>query len=290
VLRWETSGWSACSRTCGEGVQYRIVRCWKMLSPGFDSSVYDSLCLSHDLHKPANRKVCHGQSCGPQWEVSGWSEVCATAAFCLPSGGHVNIVMLHHTSFIISPSVCQCSARCGSRGIRTREVRCSVERKLCNETSRPIESQECDGPPCDRRWSVSDWGPCSGECGEGRMVRSVTCRSSGGLVMSDGQCDQPLRPLAIYPCGGNCVHPAVNTSEPKAAVVTAADWDRWETLSSHKLGVWAGCSPAATVERSSSSSLQHGTIMLSYPCRRLSLQIKLHVNNIFSPLTSNGNS
>lgn len=33
------------------------------------------------------------------------------------------------------------------------------------------------------------------------MVRSVTCRSSGGLVMSDGQCDQPLRPLAIYPCG-----------------------------------------------------------------------------------------
>uniref|UniRef100_A0AAX7SV68 Si:ch211-267e7.3 n=1 Tax=Astatotilapia calliptera TaxID=8154 RepID=A0AAX7SV68_ASTCA len=166
--RWETSGWSACSRTCGEGVQYRIVRCWKMLSPGFDSSVYDSLCLSHDLHKPANRKVCHGQSCGPQWEVSEWSE---------------------------------CSARCGSRGIRTREVRCSMERKLCNETSRPIESQECEGPPCDRRWSVSDWGPCSGECGEGRMVRSVTCRSSGGLVMSDGQCDQPLRPLAIYPCG-----------------------------------------------------------------------------------------
>ncbi|KAF0021584.1 hypothetical protein F2P81_026163 [Scophthalmus maximus] len=46
-----------------------------MLSPGLDSSVYDSLCLSHDLHKPANRKVCLGQSCGPQWEVSEWSEV-----------------------------------------------------------------------------------------------------------------------------------------------------------------------------------------------------------------------
>ncbi|XP_030607943.1 ADAMTS-like protein 2 isoform X3 [Archocentrus centrarchus] len=166
--RWETSGWSACSRTCGEGVQYRTVRCWKMLSPGLDSSVYDSLCLSHDLHKPASRKVCHGQSCGPQWEVSEWSE---------------------------------CSARCGSQGVRTRDVRCSMERRLCNESSRPIESQECEGPPCDRRWTVSDWGPCSGVCGEGRMVRAVTCRSSGGLVMSDGQCDQSLRPLAIYPCG-----------------------------------------------------------------------------------------
>ncbi|XP_056246450.1 ADAMTS-like protein 2 isoform X2 [Seriola aureovittata] len=170
--RWETSGWSECSRTCGEGVQYRTVRCWKMLSPGLDSSVYDSLCLSHDLHKPANRKVCHGQSCGPQWEVSEWSE---------------------------------CSARCGSRGVRTREVRCSMEMTLCNKSSQPIESQECEGPPCDRRWTVSDWGPCSGVCGEGRMVRAVTCRSSGGIVMSEEQCDQSLRPLAIYPCGDrNC--------------------------------------------------------------------------------------
>nr|XP_046263593.1 ADAMTS-like protein 2 isoform X3 [Scatophagus argus] len=166
--RWETSGWSECSRTCGEGVQYRTVRCWKMLSPGLDSSVYDSLCLSHDLHKPASRKVCLGQSCGPQWEVSEWSE---------------------------------CSARCGSRGVLTREVRCSMEMRLCNKSSQPIESQECEGPPCDRRWTVSDWGPCSGVCGEGRMVRAVTCRSSGGVVMSEEQCDQSLRPLAIYPCG-----------------------------------------------------------------------------------------
>ncbi|XP_077954885.1 ADAMTS-like protein 2 isoform X5 [Gasterosteus aculeatus] len=166
--RWETSGWSECSRTCAEGVQYRTVRCWKMLSPGLDSSVYDSLCLSHDLHKPANRKVCLGQSCGPQWEVSEWSE---------------------------------CSARCGSRGVRTREVRCSMEMRLCNKSSQPIEGQECEGPPCDRRWTVSDWGPCSGVCGEGRMVRAVTCRSSGGVVTSEEQCDLSLRPLAIYPCG-----------------------------------------------------------------------------------------
>ncbi|XP_053739094.1 ADAMTS-like protein 2 isoform X1 [Synchiropus splendidus] len=166
--RWETSGWSECSRTCGEGFQYRTVRCWKMLSPGLDSSVYDSLCLSHDLHKPANRKVCFGQSCGPQWEVSEWSE---------------------------------CSAPCGSRGLRSREVRCSMEMKLCNDSSQPMKSQECEGPPCDRRWTVADWGPCSGVCGEGRMVRGVTCRSSTGVVMSEEQCPPFLRPLAIYPCG-----------------------------------------------------------------------------------------
>lgn len=82
----------------------------------------------------------------------------------------------HQLSFIVSPSVCQCSARCGSRGIRTREVRCSMERKLCNETSRPIESQECEGPPCDRRWSVSDWGPVSSAlyCTHHTLTLSIT--------------------------------------------------------------------------------------------------------------------
>lgn len=36
-----------------------------------------------------------------------------------------------------------------------------MEMKLCNKSSQPIESQECEGPPCDRRWTVSDWGPVS---------------------------------------------------------------------------------------------------------------------------------
>lgn len=42
---------------------------------------------------------------------------------------------------------------------------------------------------------------CSGVCGEGRMMRAVSCKSSGGVVMSEEQCNQTLRPLAIYPCG-----------------------------------------------------------------------------------------
>lgn len=74
-FRWETSRWSECSRTCGEGFQFRTVRCWKMMAPGFDSSVYDDLCHGAELHKPMARKSCRTKSCGPQWEVSDWSEV-----------------------------------------------------------------------------------------------------------------------------------------------------------------------------------------------------------------------
>uniref|UniRef100_A0A8D2LD59 Uncharacterized protein n=1 Tax=Varanus komodoensis TaxID=61221 RepID=A0A8D2LD59_VARKO len=73
--RWETSSWSECSRTCGEGYQFRIVRCWKMISPGFDSSVYSDLCESADITRPEERKVCKNPACGPQWEMSEWSEV-----------------------------------------------------------------------------------------------------------------------------------------------------------------------------------------------------------------------
>ncbi|KFP81053.1 ADAMTS-like 2, partial [Apaloderma vittatum] len=170
--RWETSRWSECSRTCGEGYQYRTVRCWKMLAPGFDSSVYDDLCESAGLARPMERKACKNKACGPQWELSEWSE---------------------------------CSARCGAQGTMKREVRCSVEGALCDESRKPSGEKACTGPPCDRRWTASDWGPCSGSCGEGRMSRFVACRNQEGKVISNSQCDPATKPLAVHPCGDkNC--------------------------------------------------------------------------------------
>ncbi|NXD87032.1 ATL2 protein, partial [Halcyon senegalensis] len=170
--RWETSRWSECSRTCGEGYQYRTVRCWKMLAPGFDSSVYDDLCESAGLARPMERKACKNKACGPQWELSEWSE---------------------------------CSARCGTQGTMKREVRCSVDAPLCDESQKPSSEKVCTGPPCDRRWTASDWGPCSGSCGEGRMSRFIACRNLEGKVISNSQCDPATKPLAVHPCGDkNC--------------------------------------------------------------------------------------
>ncbi|NXX32152.1 ATL2 protein, partial [Nicator chloris] len=170
--RWETSSWSECSRTCGEGYQFRIVRCWKMISPGFDSSVYSDLCESADIARPDERKVCKNPACGPQWEMSEWSE---------------------------------CSARCGERSVVTRDIRCSEEEKLCDASARPLAEKNCTGPPCDRQWTVSDWGPCSGGCGQGRMIRHVYCKTSDGRVVPESQCNLDAKPLAIHPCGDkNC--------------------------------------------------------------------------------------
>ncbi|NWV84930.1 ATL2 protein, partial [Dasyornis broadbenti] len=184
--RWETSSWSECSRTCGEGYQFRIVRCWKMISPGFDSSVYSDLCESADIARPDERKVCKNPACGPQWEMSEWSE---------------------------------CSARCGERSMVTRDIRCSEEEKLCDASARPLAEKNCTGPPCDRQWTVSDWGPCSGGCGQGRMIRHVYCKTSDGRVVPESQCNLDTKPLAIHPCGDkNC-----------PSHWLAQDWERCNT-------------------------------------------------------------
>ncbi|XP_047381235.1 ADAMTS-like protein 2 isoform X4 [Sciurus carolinensis] len=184
--RWETSSWSECSRTCGEGYQFRIVRCWKMLSPGFDSSVYSDLCEAAEAVRPEERKTCRNPACGPQWEMSEWSE---------------------------------CTAKCGERSVVTRDIRCSEDEKLCDPSTRPVGEKNCTGPPCDRQWTVSDWGPCSGSCGQGRTIRHVYCKTSDGRVVPESQCQMETKPLAIHPCGDkNC-----------PAHWLAQDWERCNT-------------------------------------------------------------
>ncbi|KAM8933589.1 ADAMTS-like protein 2 [Pelodytes ibericus] len=170
--RWETSSWSECSRTCGVGYQFRIVRCWKMISPGFDSSVYSDLCESADITRPDEKKVCSNPACGPQWEMSEWSE---------------------------------CTAKCGERSVVTRDVRCSEDEKLCDVNTKLPSEKNCTGSPCDRQWTASDWGPCSGSCGQGKMIRHVYCKTNDGRVVPESQCKLDTKPLAIHPCGEkNC--------------------------------------------------------------------------------------
>uniref|UniRef100_A0A8C6TXT9 ADAMTS-like 2 n=1 Tax=Neogobius melanostomus TaxID=47308 RepID=A0A8C6TXT9_9GOBI len=166
--RWEASSWSECSRTCGEGFQFRQVRCWKMLSPGLDSSVYSDLCMEAELERPPERRTCKSPTCGPQWEVAEWSE---------------------------------CPAKCGRKGQVTRDVRCTEESRSCDPSSRPSTVKNCTGPPCERQWTVSEWGPCSGGCGEGITVRHVYCKAPEGRVVPENQCPAESKPLSIHPCG-----------------------------------------------------------------------------------------
>ncbi|XP_051962929.1 ADAMTS-like protein 2 isoform X2 [Xyrauchen texanus] len=184
--RWEASSWSECSRTCGEGFQFRLVRCWKILAPGLDSSVYSDLCTEAQLERPQERRACKSPTCGPQWEVAEWSE---------------------------------CPAKCGRRSLVTREVRCSDETHTCDEATRPPSTKNCTGPPCERQWTMSEWGPCSGICGHGKTVRHVYCKTPEGRVVPESQCSPENKPLAVHPCGDNECPPHW----------LAQDWERCNT-------------------------------------------------------------
>ncbi|TRY95843.1 hypothetical protein DNTS_021380, partial [Danionella cerebrum] len=184
--RWEASSWSECSRTCGEGFQFRLVRCWKMLAPGLDSSVYSDLCTEAQLERPPERRACKSPTCGPQWEVAEWSE---------------------------------CPAKCGRRSLVNREVRCSDEIHTCDDDTRPPSFKNCTGPPCERQWTTSEWGPCSGVCGHGKTTRHVYCKTPEGRVVPESQCLVESKPLAIHPCGDNDCLPHW----------LAQDWERCNT-------------------------------------------------------------
>uniref|UniRef100_A0A8C8DFF4 PLAC domain-containing protein n=1 Tax=Oncorhynchus tshawytscha TaxID=74940 RepID=A0A8C8DFF4_ONCTS len=197
--RWEASSWSECSRTCGEGFQFRLVRCWKMLSPGLDSSVYSDLCTLAELERPLERRACKSPTCGPQWE------------------------------WMVGQGLC-CPAKCGRRAQVTREVRCSDETKSCDPLTRPLNTKNCTGPPCERQWTVSEWGPCSGSCGQGKMVRHVYCKTPEGRVVPESQCSPENKPLAIHPCGEKDCAPHWLTQDWESCNTTCGRGVKWRIV------------------------------------------------------------
>ncbi|XP_055255061.1 ADAMTS-like protein 2 isoform X3 [Moschus berezovskii] len=210
MYRWKLSSHEPCSSTCTTGVMSTYAMCVRYDGIEVDdsycdaltrpepvqefcagrecqpSSVYSDLCEAAEAVRPEERKTCRNPACGPQWEMSEWSE---------------------------------CTAKCGERSVVTRDIRCSEDEKLCDPNTRPVGEKDCTGPPCDRQWTVSDWGPCSGSCGQGRMIRHVYCKTSDGRVVPESQCQMETKPLAIHPCGDkNC-----------PAHWLAQDWERCNT-------------------------------------------------------------
>ncbi|XP_074858770.1 ADAMTS-like protein 2 isoform X2 [Carettochelys insculpta] len=226
--RWETSRWSECSRTCGEGYQYRTVRCWKMLAPGFDSSVYDELCASAGLARPMERKACKNKACGPQWELSQWSEC---SGLCGQGRMSRVVVCRDLEGKVISDAQCdpaakplavhpcgdkncpahwveqewdQCDTSCGW-GVKTRSVLCAglenggfqeYPEKRCSAAQKPEVQATCFRRPCST-WFTTSWSQCSKTCGAGLRLREVKCYQ--GEALEQG-CDPASKPDGKQAC------------------------------------------------------------------------------------------
>lgn len=147
---WKIGELSACSTTCGGGMQTRTVEC--VSEDG--ATLGDAMCKEP---KPTVTQACIA-SAGCSWRTGafgGCSSVCGTGT----QTRDVNCV---------SPD--------GA----------SVDAALCN-AARPASSQTClSTASC--RWWTSTWGACSVSCGTGMQARMVACVDPVGQVVPGSYC------------------------------------------------------------------------------------------------------
>ncbi|KAI8517987.1 microfibril binding, partial [Branchiostoma belcheri] len=188
--RWITSDWSDCTKTCGSGTQKRTVRCWKVISRGLDTTVYDELCNS--TAKPSATRECHSEPCPPEWWISTFSEDVDSA-----DGNHTNATLPDTES------------ESGSGLALNPESDPDPEYEPTYFPEPEAETEEeldvtdldaCRRATCGWQWEMSPWSPCSAQCGPGTMTREARCYTE------TDPCDPVRKPLTERVCdNGPCL-------------------------------------------------------------------------------------
>ncbi|XP_076378705.1 A disintegrin and metalloproteinase with thrombospondin motifs 9 isoform X1 [Megalopta genalis] len=153
--KWKVSNWTACSKSCGSGLQRRRVECtMRRGNHGPEVTVKDEQCSRLGLTKPRSQRPCRRTACDYIWQEGTWSE---------------------------------CSADCGE-GIQHRTVTCHRTNRYgltdptysdnCPPDQKPHSQQVCKLRECSDKyyWFAGPWKTCSHTCGpKGRQTRRLYC-------------------------------------------------------------------------------------------------------------------
>ncbi|XP_043267299.1 A disintegrin and metalloproteinase with thrombospondin motifs 9 isoform X2 [Venturia canescens] len=235
---WSYGKWTPCSVTCGGGMQSRTAACIN----SFDEFVAESKCVAKEkiVQRMCGQETCPEWSFG---EWSPCSASCGPGKRGRPIWCHIEnqIVSPNHCS-TPKPNeteACEsepcyywdvgdwkpCNTDCG-QGRQHRQVRCKnpngeyAADVKCFSTEKPKPSKKCYGTACvmstiigrsaqspdrsRRRWRVSNWSPCSRDCGEGIQQRAVTCHRINRFGWVDPSptdgCMHANRPIGVRTC------------------------------------------------------------------------------------------
>ncbi|AWP07440.1 hypothetical protein SMAX5B_010491 [Scophthalmus maximus] len=167
MYSWRHGAWTDCSTTCGLGEQLQPVRCFEM-----DVGVVDESLCDPDSRPEDRHRKCKTMDCPARWWVGGWQ---------------------------------QCTATCGSDGVRKRTVLCvrtvSAEERVlhpleCKHLLKPKPVVPCNRDvPCGQDWAVGNWEECPVTCGGGVRSRKVTCS-----IAPKKTCDLSTKPRSRSLC------------------------------------------------------------------------------------------
>ncbi|KAL4227864.1 hypothetical protein ACF0H5_013302 [Mactra antiquata] len=164
--------WSACSKSCGTGVQVSVVVCRDNIQEIF---VSDDKCKDMTNNIATTTRSCVVRnSCLYRWHTSKWGS---------------------------------CSRSCGE-GFKYRRVVCLKHRRgekkheaddKCQDI-KPASKTACYLGDCPE-WLTGPWSPCSGPCGFSEQKRKVVCRAP-----SQDMCLSEHKPVSVQKCftGKSC--------------------------------------------------------------------------------------
>ncbi|XP_072447201.1 LOW QUALITY PROTEIN: A disintegrin and metalloproteinase with thrombospondin motifs 19-like [Chiloscyllium punctatum] len=107
-----------------------------------------------------------------------------------------------------------CGAMCGG-GERKTLVTCTkimskttaiVDNRKCKQLKKPESLvRKCNQQPCQTRWMMTEWTPCSRTCGKGSQSRQVACTQQlrNGTFIRARESDCPVpKPTSLQHCEG----------------------------------------------------------------------------------------
>ncbi|XP_015429195.1 PREDICTED: ADAMTS-like protein 3 [Dufourea novaeangliae] len=195
VFEWVTTDWSKCSQTCGgSGFQMRGAQCTARSAKPVGNSTRTpprtviGAKLCEDAGHPVPQKVrpCGFGKC-PQWHTTAWT-VCETSR-CFN----------WKTAMQRRDVTCRLveDARNGQQNVTL------LDPNKCDDTTRPLQRQECYNDACKGVWRVGEWSECTASCEEdGIKYRILQCVWFGTKKPAGNACRDIPRPPVMKTCRG----------------------------------------------------------------------------------------
>ncbi|XP_075787629.1 ADAMTS-like protein 1 isoform X6 [Pelodiscus sinensis] len=227
--RWESTPWTACSSSCGGGIQSRTVSCVEEDIQGHISPVEEWKCMytpKMPIVQPCNIFDC------PKWLAQEWSPCTVTCGqglryrvvLCIDhrgmhTGGCGSKTKPHIKEECIVPTPCYKPK--GKKGRQIFTEKLPVEAKL-PWYKQAQEMEEGAMVSEEPSFIPEAWSACSVTCGAGSQVRLVKCQvilsfsqSVADLPIDECEGPKPASQRACYsgPCSGEVAESSPEETE-----------------------------------------------------------------------------